>query len=501
MAENSSRRILIADGDVQSTRRLAAALRARGHQVLTVSNGSKALEVAVMRAPEVVIYDSSCPFIDPATYAEIIRANPRTSAIPLLVVGNEDPSNRFRSGFREAYVQKPFNVDEVLSRIRQLVQRAEAADEVKREGELEGQLTQLPLSDLLQMLSMNRRSGTLHLSREVPGMQEEETAEIFVSNGFVLDARSRETKAEKALYRLLAWSRGTFLLEPGEPRVERRISALTEELLLEGMRQQDELAALADRIPAPEAGLALAIDPDQLPDGLHPVTEEVLGLIETFRRTDDVIDQCRAPDLEVVRALTTLIDRQLVKVLGRSSGEGGTPLVSEAVAFALMGRPVVRRRGRSLELELCVVLRSARSLRALGNALRSVQGWRPQSDLSSRELPLGELGSIRLGDSVRVILLAVPADDRYAPIWGLVGGESQGAIFLIDGDETAFHPVIPHLLERDRPVAVVGEAPICLERLGPAAIAVSDLPAGLARVLERLARRQGAAADRFAPRG
>ncbi len=495
MAENPTiRRILIADGDVRSTRRLASALRARGHQVLTVANGSKALEVAVMRAPEVVIYDASCPFIDPATYADILRANPRTASIPLLVVGDEDSANRYRSGFREAYIQKPFNVDEVLSRVRQLVQRSEAADEVKREGELEGQITQLPLPDLLQMLSVNQRSGTLHLRRPIAS-GEEETAEIFIFEGRVLEARVGECRAEKAVYRLINWPKGSFLLEPGEPRVEEVIERSTEELILEAMRQQDELAALADRIPAPETGLALVVDPENLPDGLHPVTEEVLGLIETFRHCGDVIDHCKAPDLEVVRALTTLIERDLVKVLGRASAEVGTPLVSEQVAFALMGRQASPRRGRSLEVEIAVGLRTSRSLRALASALRPIQGWRPQADLSVRELPLGELGVLRLGDSVRVILLGLPADDRYAPVWRLVAGDAQAAVFLIDGEEEAFFPLIPLLLERHRPVALVGEAPTCAERLGGGVVTVSDLPSALARVLERLSRRPSEAGD------
>lgn len=105
---------------------------------------------------------------------------------------------------------------------------------------------------------------------------------------------------------------------------------------------------------------------------------------------------------------------------------------------------------------------------------------------------------LRLGDSVRVVLLGLPADDRYAPAWRLVAQDAQAAVFLVDGDEAAFFPIIPLLLERRRPVALVGEAPTCAERLGSGVVTVPDLPSGLARVLERLSRRPSAGGDRSA---
>ena len=85
------RKVLIADPDLDSARVLSKALRQRGYQVHYAQDGSRALEVAVLRHPDVVLFDQACPLIEPAVFAQILRTNPRTEGIPVVVTSAAAP--------------------------------------------------------------------------------------------------------------------------------------------------------------------------------------------------------------------------------------------------------------------------------------------------------------------------------------------------------------------------------------------------------------------------
>src|SRR5271165_1571271 len=154
------RKVLLADPDLESVRTLTKALRQRGYQVHYAADGSRALELAVLRHPDVVLFDEACPLLSPAVFTQILGSNPRTEDIPVVRTG----ASPAPEGAVQDVLQKPFQLGEVLARIEELLSRSPSA-QLAEAQELEGSLGQLPLSDLLQMLKLNRRSGRLELSR------------------------------------------------------------------------------------------------------------------------------------------------------------------------------------------------------------------------------------------------------------------------------------------------------------------------------------------------
>ena len=174
----SARKILLADPDPATARALAPALRQRGFQVHTARDGSRALQITILRFPDLVIFDERCPLVDTRTFVRILRTNPRTERIPVILTGESDDPDRVRLG---TYLRKPFSEDEGLSRIDQVFRRVEAARAVSGESrEIEGNLAQIPLVDLLQILSVNKKTGRLTVEREG------EQAEIALRDGRVL---------------------------------------------------------------------------------------------------------------------------------------------------------------------------------------------------------------------------------------------------------------------------------------------------------------------------
>ena len=80
-------------------------------------------------------------------------------------------------------------------------------------GDFRGDLQQVSSVDLLQLLAMNRRSGTLSINTQAGN------GEVRIKSGEIVDAVFRRLEREKALYRLLAQTDGTtFSFVSGIPQ-------------------------------------------------------------------------------------------------------------------------------------------------------------------------------------------------------------------------------------------------------------------------------------------
>ncbi|MFP2911477.1 DUF4388 domain-containing protein, partial [Pyxidicoccus sp. 3LFB2] len=326
------RKILIADPDLESVRSLSRALRTKGYQVHYAPDGSRALEVAVLRHPDLTLFDEGCRLLDARTFIQILRTNPRTEDIPVVLTTSSFDSDRQR-GLRDGYLRKPFNLDEVLSRIEHIFRRSEAAKDLKSEQqEIEGSLSQLSIPDLMQLLGMNKRSGRLALERG------NDRGEITVVDGRPANAKLGRVEGEKALFRLLAWAEGTFTFSPGTNSVKPRINRGMDDALLEGMRQADEVNRLMPGLPPRHTRLMLAPDVD-LSQDQHPVTAQVVDLLRQPRALGEVLDLAPATDLEVLSVLSALMQRGVARAAEVDGTEThSSELLGAAEVHALRGR-------------------------------------------------------------------------------------------------------------------------------------------------------------------
>lgn len=416
------RKILIADPELDVVRSLSKALRQRGYQVTYASDGSKALEMSVLRHPDVVLFDDDCTLIDAKSFVGILQSNPRTGDIPV-VLTTHDSDVDLRT-FKEGYLRKPFNMDEVLSRIDHLCRRVEAARELKGDArEIEGALAQLPLADLMQILAMNRRTGRLTL------ISAHDRGEVLLSNGRPVNARTGDVEGEKALFRLLAWKDGQFAFIPGPAPARSRLDRTMEDALLEGARQSDERARLSKGLPPLRTRVSLApgaappVDP-------HPVTAEVLGLLKTPRRLSEVLDLADSPDLDVLSALTTLLEKGvIVRQEGGPAGEG--PLLGPAEVHALRGKLLRGRAGRGAVVAKILVVGSGP--KAGRYMLRALPGLAAvATEPGCLRSGFGTLGRLDVGDVLKVDFLFLPTAEAARPLWRPLGQEAVGALVLED---------------------------------------------------------------------
>jgi two-component system KDP operon response regulator KdpE len=121
-------RILVVDDEPQILRALRINLIARKYDVVTASDGTRALESTRNDRPDIVVLDLGLPDIDGV---DVIRRLRRWTPIPIVVlsgrVGSHDKVDALDAG-ADDYVTKPFNIDELLARIRAVTRRKSPPD-------------------------------------------------------------------------------------------------------------------------------------------------------------------------------------------------------------------------------------------------------------------------------------------------------------------------------------------------------------------------------------
>ena len=123
-------KVLVADDDPQLVRALRITLSAHGYDVVAAPDGAAAIALAVKERPDIVMVDLGMPRLDGVQVIEALRG---WTTVPIIVVsgrtGSADKVEALDAG-ADDYVTKPFQIDELLARLRALSRRAVAsADE------------------------------------------------------------------------------------------------------------------------------------------------------------------------------------------------------------------------------------------------------------------------------------------------------------------------------------------------------------------------------------
>lgn len=138
-------KLLIADADPQLVRALRITLAAHGYDVIAASDGAEAITLAAQAHPDIILLDLGMPRLDGM---EVIHALRGWTQAPIIVVsgrtGSADKVDALDAG-ADDFVTKPFQVDELLARLRALARRVapavETGESVVRFGDVSVDLT------------------------------------------------------------------------------------------------------------------------------------------------------------------------------------------------------------------------------------------------------------------------------------------------------------------------------------------------------------------------
>ena len=118
-------RILVAEDDASLNKIVCGHLNANGYEAIGVPNGRAALEKMEAAHFDMLISDSMMPEMDGFALAEAVRAADKSMPL-LFLTAREDIASKQRGyglGIDE-YIVKPFDLDELLLRVRAVLRRA-----------------------------------------------------------------------------------------------------------------------------------------------------------------------------------------------------------------------------------------------------------------------------------------------------------------------------------------------------------------------------------------
>src|SRR5688500_10610836 len=110
----------------------------------------------------------------------------------------------------------------------------------------QGSLKELPLPDIIQLVSVGGKTGKFTLSRE------NENGSIYLKNGQMVHAQLGELVGEEAIYALAIWNHGDFEFSASEQPDRQTITKSNTNLLMEAARRLDEWRVLSRKVPSIE---------------------------------------------------------------------------------------------------------------------------------------------------------------------------------------------------------------------------------------------------------
>jgi hypothetical protein len=176
-------------------------------------------------------------------------------------------------------------------------------------GLMSGVLEEISLPDLLQLFSTGRKSGLLRVA------QGDLRAQLHLREGRVAFAliEGQDLHPEKAAYRIMTWTHGTFVLELPEDRdFPVTLDMSTEALMMEAMRLSDELGTLRNAPPL-DARLELALPLAPPLRSLSPELLDTLQAVLNHRVVGDILDHTLATDLETMQDIIYLLANRYLR--------------------------------------------------------------------------------------------------------------------------------------------------------------------------------------------
>jgi DNA-binding response OmpR family regulator len=121
--------VLVVDDNEDSVRIIEAILRSAGFEVNVAHDGKQGIEIAEASAPELIVLDIMMPVMDGVEALQKLRASPKTSRIPVILLTAKTQDEDVIAGYQtgaDYYMTKPFTAKQLLYGVRLVLGKADS---------------------------------------------------------------------------------------------------------------------------------------------------------------------------------------------------------------------------------------------------------------------------------------------------------------------------------------------------------------------------------------
>lgn len=118
--------ILIVEDDPQTVKLIKFILEKEDYSTISAKDGEEGLQMAREKKPDLIVLDMMLPGMDGYRVCEILKANPVTKEIPIIVLTALDTGVDFEKALEKKadwYITKPFEPQHLLKRVNYLIEK------------------------------------------------------------------------------------------------------------------------------------------------------------------------------------------------------------------------------------------------------------------------------------------------------------------------------------------------------------------------------------------
>lgn len=115
-----TKKILMADDEINILAIAGAALKQQGYDIITVSNGEEAVKKALAEMPDLIILDRNMPVMGGLEACKKIRKTGALNNIPVIFLTAQNSEKEILEGLAGGandYLTKPFNMNDLIERV------------------------------------------------------------------------------------------------------------------------------------------------------------------------------------------------------------------------------------------------------------------------------------------------------------------------------------------------------------------------------------------------
>ncbi len=158
--------VLVAEDDAANRALLSRLLERAGYRSIAVADGRDAIRAAVDEAPDLILLDVGLPGLNGLDVCRRLRADPRTVALPIILVTGQTASRDVVAGLdagADDFVRKPYDEAELMARVRSVMRLARVtAEMVGAHGVIAALANAVEAKDSTTELHCQRLAGLAH---------------------------------------------------------------------------------------------------------------------------------------------------------------------------------------------------------------------------------------------------------------------------------------------------------------------------------------------------